>query len=683
MGDTHTLSFSLLLLLAFVILPAHSQMLLLSSGFQSGSRISSESVCDRQERDALNVQSPEIHWVRVPAKTQSFVLVVDDVTVNNTLAKRVHWMVKNIPADVRSISLDASETNIPEGAIELVNSFNTTAYVAPCPLSEERTYRFRLFAMPTAQTFIPALDSSLLPPPPANSDEIVAVLEKSALYVAVLTGTAYLDPPIPPEVADYHVTSPVGSILNVYIRDEPMCTYKTKELDDTILLRLLSLEQKATIQNSTDVYTLLTYRLINPGVIVIFYDMHCTDLNGPPLRIRLRIGILPSRNPPANVNITTSIVLSRDRPPFKLRQEKYRFIKPSEVLKPSRDHLVLEQEDVGGCLRGNGTDECTSDFQTLAGIDASVISNNTDDGTFDCVAHYSHPGRTTDGSMCQMFVSIPEAFCDASGLNLPEQFGCNSSLQTAHNISIPVAWGNLPEGAMSVVVMFENAGRPDQPPAESSVHWLVTDINAHVHTHIDAGASGTDKMPALSVELPNAFGKSGFASLCGRNDHSVHIWKLRVFAMPHSRTFLRTHNSNKAAQHNISPNKMSVVVDREKEQSVTPVKASVVLQQLRAQALCSATLSVPITITNEQQQNLPLEEDSKTTATTAADKAEEENKVAEENVPEGDGNVQEEEEPSEITATFQFNGEMNVRIATNQSSEPAPGEVVLVANEEM
>jgi len=72
------------------------------------------------------------------------------------------------------------------------------------------------------------------------------------------------------------------------------------------------------------------------------------------------------------------------------------------------------------------------------------------------------------------------------------------------NISIPLAWKDVPAGTKSFCLSIVDP----HPVAQNWVHWLVINIPAQV-TAIEEGASGK-KMPKGSVELKNSFGEIGY-----------------------------------------------------------------------------------------------------------------------------------------------------------------------------
>jgi Raf kinase inhibitor-like YbhB/YbcL family protein len=72
------------------------------------------------------------------------------------------------------------------------------------------------------------------------------------------------------------------------------------------------------------------------------------------------------------------------------------------------------------------------------------------------------------------------------------------------NISIPLAWRNIPPATKS----FALAIIDPHPVAQNWVHWLVINIPSQANS-LEEGAS-TKKMPLGSVELKNSFGDIGY-----------------------------------------------------------------------------------------------------------------------------------------------------------------------------
>lgn len=88
---------------------------------------------------------------------------------------------------------------------------------------------------------------------------------------------------------------------------------------------------------------------------------------------------------------------------------------------------------------------------------------------------------------------------------IPVRFA-NTGIAGGHNVSIPYAWRLSDAGAAK---SFALAIIDEAPVAHGWVHWLVADIPASMMA-LPEGASGTDAMPAGSIELGNSFGKTGY-----------------------------------------------------------------------------------------------------------------------------------------------------------------------------
>ncbi len=70
-------------------------------------------------------------WRDAPVGTKSFALLLMDT--HPSARRWVHWMVTDIPADAEELPAGASGAGMPEGALELVNSFGDIGYGGPEP----------------------------------------------------------------------------------------------------------------------------------------------------------------------------------------------------------------------------------------------------------------------------------------------------------------------------------------------------------------------------------------------------------------------------------------------------------------------------------------------------------------------------------------------------------------------
>jgi hypothetical protein len=126
--------------------------------------------------------SPELHWTDAPPGTQSFALVLFDVTFG-----QAHWALWNIPKDATMLAADVSKDTstpaTPPGSQQATANFatGTEGYFGPhIPCN---VFEFQLYALSTS-TFSPMNpDSSVL-----VSIELSDLMGDPVLGVAKLTG---------------------------------------------------------------------------------------------------------------------------------------------------------------------------------------------------------------------------------------------------------------------------------------------------------------------------------------------------------------------------------------------------------------------------------------------------------------------------------------------------------------
>jgi Raf kinase inhibitor-like YbhB/YbcL family protein len=93
------------------------------------------------------------------------------------------------------------------------------------------------------------------------------------------------------------------------------------------------------------------------------------------------------------------------------------------------------------------------------------------------------------------------------------------------NISIPLAWKNVPAGTKSFCLSIVDP----HPVAQNWVHWLVINIPAQV-TSIEEGAS-MKKMPRGSVELKSSFGDVGYGGPQPPKGTGDHPYVVTLYAL--------------------------------------------------------------------------------------------------------------------------------------------------------
>ena len=93
------------------------------------------------------------------------------------------------------------------------------------------------------------------------------------------------------------------------------------------------------------------------------------------------------------------------------------------------------------------------------------------------------------------------------------------------NISIPLAWKDVPAGTKSFCLSIVDP----HPVAQNWVHWLVINIPAQV-TSIEEGASGK-RIPKGSVELKNSFGEIGYGGPQPPKGTGDHPYVVSLYAL--------------------------------------------------------------------------------------------------------------------------------------------------------
>lgn len=97
--------------------------------------------------------SPELSWSEPPAGTKSLAVLAHDPDAPTGGAGFWHWLVVDIPPDVRGLKRDAghaSGKNLPAGAKQLETDFGDKAYGGPCPPpGKPHRYVFTVYALKT------------------------------------------------------------------------------------------------------------------------------------------------------------------------------------------------------------------------------------------------------------------------------------------------------------------------------------------------------------------------------------------------------------------------------------------------------------------------------------------------------------------------------------------------------
>jgi Raf kinase inhibitor-like YbhB/YbcL family protein len=87
---------------------------------------------------------PGLHWSGAPAGTKSLAVVMDDSAA--PITPYIYWIVFDIGPQTTNIQAG----QIPAGARQARNSKGTIGYDPPCPVGQNHSYRFTVYALGSA-----------------------------------------------------------------------------------------------------------------------------------------------------------------------------------------------------------------------------------------------------------------------------------------------------------------------------------------------------------------------------------------------------------------------------------------------------------------------------------------------------------------------------------------------------
>ncbi len=141
---------------------------LTSPAFKNMEEIPTKYTCEGEDI------SPPLSWSDPPEGTKSFALIVDDPDAPDPKAPKVvwvHWVLYNIPAQVRELPEDADRKGLPPGTKRGLNDWKRADYGGPCPPIGRHRYFFKLYALdtelpdlgvPTKQELLRAMEGHIL-----------------------------------------------------------------------------------------------------------------------------------------------------------------------------------------------------------------------------------------------------------------------------------------------------------------------------------------------------------------------------------------------------------------------------------------------------------------------------------------------------------------------------------------
>ena len=120
------------------------ELVLTSPAFAPGAEIPTPFTCEGRDI------SPLLEWTGVPDGTKSLVLIVDDPDAPDPAAPKmtwVHWVLYDLPSEIRSLPEGVSPSDLPAGTREGRNDWKRTGYGGPCPPIGRHRYFHKLYAL--------------------------------------------------------------------------------------------------------------------------------------------------------------------------------------------------------------------------------------------------------------------------------------------------------------------------------------------------------------------------------------------------------------------------------------------------------------------------------------------------------------------------------------------------------
>lgn len=447
---------------------ANAQMLLTSPAFTNFGTIPPVYGCDIETRDSYRPSVP-LSWDRPPAKVQSFFLIMDDMDANEF----VHWVVKDLPPETNSLSMDASETNMPPTCVELPNSEGVDSYSGPCPMNAEHNYRFRLYALSKTNAEIKVEGD----PASFRADYYISQIEDDVLYVSVL----------------------VGKFYQGYVPENI-----TRQAPDT----MRRIDWSKTVTSSRNV----TEHSRNGTRYHIVHDTK--TINGH------RYERVPGER-------TVEGPFESARGEARTWHEReaavlHRYVKPSEVIRSPRPHNDLSVGEP--CAKG-----------TLPEVVSLQQAQSSSGWCETADTHGDRAGLryiNQETERCTLRTRVPDSSCQSR--MMPRQFACEQPNQAVGGLSPSLVWKDVPAGTASLAVMMEDATpQPGREAESGDVHWLVVNIPTSTD-YLESGASASN-MPPLSTELRNSFNATGYSAPCPPVERQ-RTYRIHLFAMPRPTT---------------------------------------------------------------------------------------------------------------------------------------------------
>jgi Raf kinase inhibitor-like YbhB/YbcL family protein len=143
-----------------------------SKAFKDGEPIPKQYTADGKDI------SPPLSWGKLPDGARSVALICDDPDAPRD-KPWVHWVIYNLPVDVRELAEGIAPQNLSNGARQGKNDFGKIGYGGPSPPpGKPHRYYFKLYA----------LDRMLDLPAGATKDQLIAAMKGHVLAEGQLMG---------------------------------------------------------------------------------------------------------------------------------------------------------------------------------------------------------------------------------------------------------------------------------------------------------------------------------------------------------------------------------------------------------------------------------------------------------------------------------------------------------------
>lgn len=141
-----------------------------SAAFSDGENIPSKYTCD-----GINI-SPDLKWECRAEGIKSYALICDDPDA--PAGDWVHWVMYNIPCDLKYLHENVTAHNMPGGALLGITDFRKCEYGGPCPPSGIHRYFYKIYA----------LDAELKLKPGASKAQLLEAMRGHILAEGSLMG---------------------------------------------------------------------------------------------------------------------------------------------------------------------------------------------------------------------------------------------------------------------------------------------------------------------------------------------------------------------------------------------------------------------------------------------------------------------------------------------------------------